>query len=122
MSQTDDVAVQMLQSIDDDTTDGVDQLLYIIAHPEGYYKIGVANNPVRRLEELQIGSPYELDIIAFAGFTDPQEAEKALHSRFDKYNVRGEWFKIPQKLMSMLVSDDGETLQSVVVEELEAQQ
>lgn len=113
MSQT---AVQMVEAAFEDETDGTEQILYLISHPHGYIKIGVSSNPIRRLSELQSGSPYELDIIGFAGFSDPEQAEKALHSEFESHRVRGEWFELHHDTIGQLVEDNGELLTEIVRE------
>lgn len=55
-------------------------------------KIGVGN-PEKRLIQLQVGSPFDLEIL----WTTPGGPllEKALHSRFNLWYHRGEWFDFP---------------------------
>lgn len=111
MSQT---AVRMIEAAYEDGTEGAEQILYLISHPHGYIKIGVSSNPLRRLSELQSGSPYELDIIGFAGFSEPEQAEKALHAEFDAHHVRGEWFDLHHETIAKLVENGGELLAEIV--------
>lgn len=57
---------------------------------ESPIKIGYAKNIDKRIEQLQIGNPYELDvIIAIPGNIN---CEKILHEHLQKYEIRGEWF------------------------------
>ena len=58
-------------------------------------KIGMANDPQKRLEELQTGNPYELSVIATIEFKtrrDASLAESHLHRRLSRMRMRGEWF------------------------------
>lgn len=55
-------------------------------------KIGKANNPKRRLTELQISNINTLTIILTEN--GGVKREKELHSKFRRYNTRGEWFDI----------------------------
>lgn len=61
-----------------------------------YVKIGKANNPVERMDALQVGNPVELSSL----FKLPCPSEKAaeqleyvLHRMFKKFNSLGEWFE-----------------------------
>lgn len=53
-------------------------------------KIGYAQNVDTRLNELQIGNPYELSVLA--AIPGNEKCEEVLHSYFYKYKIRGEWF------------------------------
>lgn len=64
--------------------------------PGKFIKIGWADAPQERLQELQIGSPYELCLLAARKCRSRQHAqhsERRLHSRLKREHVRGEWFK-----------------------------
>jgi Meiotically up-regulated gene 113 len=54
-------------------------------------KIGWAQNPVRRLSELNVGSPGQHRLLGFVGATKDQERQ--LHRLFAPYRIRGEWFR-----------------------------
>ena len=58
----------------------------------GYTKIGKADDPQKRLRELQTGSPFPLTLkfVTEGGF----EKESQIHSALSKYRVNGEWFEI----------------------------
>ncbi|WP_083861039.1 GIY-YIG nuclease family protein [Halobiforma nitratireducens] len=71
------------------------QQVYVIEHELGPVKIGRARNPEQRLGELQVSSPFELRLKKTATPDDAAAVEKYLHSHFDKYHMRGEWFDIP---------------------------
>jgi len=39
------------------------QNVYVIEHEHGYVKIGVSDNPRRRVDDLQTACPYELQVL-----------------------------------------------------------
>lgn len=69
------------------------QKLYLIECQE-FFKIGIANDVLRRLESLATGNPFELRLVAIYGYENAQIVEAALHQRFSAQRVRGEWFKL----------------------------
>jgi hypothetical protein len=58
------------------------------------YKIGKANNPIKRLSQLQTGSPNKLEIIHIYRSDLATKIEKALHNTYSSYRKEGEWFEI----------------------------
>ncbi len=76
------------------------QYVYIIRHEHGYVKIGKAADPYQRWCSIKTGSPYELELWKVAKcskstlYQDYEHLEKYLHSEFEEYNVRGEWFDV----------------------------
>jgi len=59
-------------------------------------KIGVADNPEKRMAELQTGSPYGLVLpskIEMPSRKSAYELECWLHKRFDSARMSGEWFR-----------------------------
>lgn len=71
----------------------------------GLVKIGVANDPKKRLADLQRTSPIELEIIG----SRPGDTfvERELHERFADFRAHGEWFE-PSPVI--LAEARGETL------------
>lgn len=63
--------------------------IYFIGNGE-YVKIGIANNPKKRLKSLQGANHARLHII----YTMPgnETLERLLHTIFRDYRIRGEWF------------------------------
>lgn len=55
-------------------------------------KLGISQNPERRLKELQIGNDCELELVAFRKAENRFKDEKALHRENAPYHVRSEWF------------------------------
>lgn len=67
--------------------------LYLI-RSEGrprYLKIGISDDPERRVRDLQTGSPALLTLLAH--ITGCKERERYLHRRFRHLRAHGEWFK-----------------------------
>jgi len=67
--------------------------LYIIqSSNNGCFKIGRSKHPMKRLKQLQTGSPYKLEILLI--IENGGKHEKSLHSLFPKKEIscKGEWF------------------------------
>ena len=66
---------------------------------DGPIKIGHANDPWRRLSELQTSNPTPMRLLALL---DGEEAEEAaLHLRFQGLRIRGEWFDPSPELTAL---------------------
>ena len=55
-------------------------MIYFITQEDDYIKIGLANNPVSRLSELQTGNPHKLTL--WFSVNGGVEEERALHKAF----------------------------------------
>ena len=67
--------------------------IYLIrSQEESYYKIGISNNPIKRLKELQTGNPTQLKIISAYPSEYANLIEKTLHRRYSHLKKEGEWF------------------------------
>jgi hypothetical protein len=64
---------------------------FVLASPSGLVKIGQANDPVKRLTLLQVGSPEILELLLALPHKPPFE-EHQMHWRFRTYRRHGEWF------------------------------
>ena len=68
------------------------------------YKIGISKNPEKRITQLNIGNPEELDLVykykAKNGFKD----EALLHKMLEKKSIRSEWFRSDTDLSFILES------------------
>lgn len=62
---------------------------------EGYYKIGVSQNPKKRIKQLQTGNSAELKLIGSYSSEYAHKIEKALHNFHSHCKKEGEWFNIP---------------------------
>ena len=65
-----------------------------------FCKIGSSNNPLERLKELQVGNPFDLELVS--AFCGTRADETHLHNRFKHRKTRsldkGEWFKWHSRL------------------------
>lgn len=59
-----------------------------------YYKIGIAKNVLARIVDLEIGSPFDLELICSAKIEDAYVIEQALHRKFWNLRKKGEWFQL----------------------------
>jgi len=66
----------------------------------GRIKIGISNNPDRRLKELNIGNAEDLKLIYVKETLKPcYQDETKLHNKASEYHIRGEWFEPDVKLL-----------------------
>jgi len=83
------------------------QVYFIRARCEGNpIKIGYSINPKARIKALQTASPVKLRLLK----TIPgnRQIERALHRKFKKYRLRGEWFKGSKELLQYIKEVKGE--------------
>lgn len=67
-------------------------MIYAIeAEGTGFVKFGKARDVLKRLGNLQIGSPYRLKLIASADWPDAEES--LIHLFLEDSHERGEWFR-----------------------------
>lgn len=74
--------------------------IYVIEGEGGKHKIGISADPIRRLSELQTGSPVplKLSFIATSATRDVIEVEAYTHNLLKNYNTSGEWFQVPASI------------------------
>ncbi len=65
--------------------------IYIIRSGE-YYKVGISQNVLKRLDAMQTGNPVELEVISIYTTNNPLLCEAIIHDRLKQHYVRGEWF------------------------------
>jgi len=71
--------------------------VYIIQSGK-YYKVGLANDVKKRMAGLQTSNPETLKLmysVQFKNRATAKKAEAAMHRRFKKHRMRGEWFLCP---------------------------
>lgn len=83
-----------------------------IVRAGGRYKIGMANDPTKRIKTLQTGSPDVIQPVFVAKVEEPSVAEKRLHSLLATKRGSGEWFE--------LKAEDVDTCISVLSSEFQA--
>lgn len=68
---------------------------FVLGEDSGRFKIGRAVDVEKRFRSLRTGCPEELSVYGVMPAVDPVALERALHKRFARYRVRGEWFFDP---------------------------
>lgn len=60
-----------------------------------HIKIGYSRNVEKRIESMQTGNQYKLELIAKLVFETEfmaRQQEKDMHRRYERFRFRGEWF------------------------------
>ena len=73
----------------------MDNIIYIAKAENGLYKIGQANDLLKRIRSLNSQSPIQINLIHAANVERVNEKEKEVHYYLASYRVRGEWFNLP---------------------------
>jgi hypothetical protein len=76
---------------------------FIESESLGMVKIGLADNPRRRLRELQVGSPDKLNLRGVLLLDDAPGYEASMHLRFAEERSHGEWFRKTDRLEEFMV-------------------
>ena len=74
-----------------------DWTYFVLNETRGTVKIGKSFDVGKRLPSIQTGSSDELRVICIAPDVGPF-SERALHERFKKYRIRGEWFSYSEEI------------------------
>jgi len=70
------------------------KVLYVMKNSLGVVKIGISNDPERRVKEIRLASGFKTDVIkTFETTLCAFKVEKALHKHFSHLRLEGEWFK-----------------------------
>lgn len=74
--------------------------VYLIAAGRNIIKVGMAKDVGKRARALQIGGPFEMQIIHKIEIAaeHAQGLEKLIHQRLKRYRMRGEWFRIERPM------------------------
>lgn len=79
---------------------GDGSIYFIQQGDNGPIKIGYTTDLLSRMDTLQTGSPYKLNLVlCFQGFVT---TERELHAKFRKDRMRGEWFAPSEELMTFI--------------------
>jgi hypothetical protein len=80
--------------------------VYLIKKEEGnMYKIGVSNNPKKRLQELQTGNPDTLTLVETYNTIHNFKLENFLHRTYSDKNVQLEWFELTTEDVKSFISN-----------------
>lgn len=78
-----------------------DKYVYGAIDGVGRVKIGISSNPTERIKQLNVGNPNELELVYVKRADKPRhQSETELHTEFDNFRIRGEWFS--DKVLKML--------------------
>lgn len=80
--------------------------VYVIKSTSGHYKIGLSDDPHRRLKQLKkTQGPYEYSLmvhISFPSRDSARRAERSIHNALDEWRVNGEWFSLSESFLVAL--------------------
>jgi len=90
------------------------QQLYVIQHIDreslvdtittGKHKLGVSNDPERRIEKLRSGTPHKLRLLTTVDVVgDSKRAEWLLHSIFHSSRYSKEWFRLSEGVITTFI-------------------
>lgn len=70
--------------------------IYLIASGRNIIKVGMATDVRQRVMELQIGTPFNLQVLHKIEVAAEYalKLEKLIHRRLKRYRMRGEWFRV----------------------------
>jgi len=84
----------------------IKKYVYLIKdNDNGFYKIGIARDPQKRLKELQTGNPNQLTIIETFLSEYSNKVEKNLHRKYSYTKKEGEWFDLSIKEEVSFIND-----------------
>lgn len=75
--------------------------VYVIGREQGPVKVGISSSPRARLDALQTGCPFRLEILHMQKMRDRDHAiyhERVFHDVHAHIRLMGEWFKLPSDL------------------------
>ena len=86
---------EILQALDAFDFDNIDvRYIYAAQDNLGRLKIGISNNPKRRLKELNIGNADELKLVYVKDTVKSRYGDEVdIHNNASGYCIKGEWFK-----------------------------
>lgn len=83
-----------------------DMFLYLFHELDtNIYKIGISNDPERRLNDLQTGSSRKIELAAYIKCEHAVVIEQSLHDQLSKYRLRGEWFELPKHVVLHILKE-----------------
>ena len=70
-----------------------DGFIYLIKlHNQDIYKLGVSNNPKRRICDIDTYLPFDLEILAINYFKNVYDVEDLISEKIKEYSVKREWY------------------------------
>jgi len=69
-------------------------------------KVGKTTNILKRLQTINQGVPFSMQLLYVELMHDMDLGETALKTKYRIYNLKGEWFKLPPELLSQWPVED----------------
>jgi len=71
-----------------------------------YYKIGITRGNIEgRIQSLQTGCPYKLQLVMMFWTNEPEQLEARIHNQFNERCVNSEWFDLnPQTYCDLILT------------------
>ena len=86
----------LLAMNDFDTDDIPVRFIYAAMDDQSRLKIGISNDPKRRIAELNIGNLCQLQLVYVKEATSPRyQDETSIHNAAQEYHIRSEWYEAP---------------------------
>lgn len=92
-------ALKRIENIKQDKSKG--KYIYILKCDK-YYKIGIASNINSRLNTLQCGNPFEIEVVIATRNAKAKELEKSLHGALAEFKHKREWFVLDTDFVEKL--------------------
>ena len=78
--------------------------IYLMASDDGYYKIGISDNPAARRAQLATASPHAIRIIHSVTSTNARKTERELHHAYADKRCAGEWFRLTAEDVTHIIA------------------
>jgi hypothetical protein len=72
--------------------------IYVAKSDSGELKVGVSNDPERRIRELSTANPNAIELLVDSEVDKAGKAERELHEQLQEYRTSGEWFDVPESV------------------------
>jgi hypothetical protein len=72
--------------------------IYVITTDRGVCKIGISNNPILRLEQLQTGAAFPLRLVYAFVHSEASRIEAMVHHELQARHTYGEWFSVSDEV------------------------
>jgi len=95
-------------------------IYFIQSGLDGPIKIGISNNPKKRMRELQHSCPFELRMVGIIK-NGGKEWEDKLHRKFAHSRMKGEWYKPTQTLLQCIQQSNNPKLITEMQKEIDKQ-
>lgn len=84
----------LARNIDFDIPKDVERYVYVAQEEvSGRYKVGISQDPERRIKQLNIGNPEKLVLVhAYKALDDGYKSERVAHGVLEENLLRSEWF------------------------------